>query len=93
MIGDGRSDLLIERTHRELHIFVGVPGADLFAPRSQRVAVALPNDEEYTWLVDLNKDGRQDILMHHPFTLRDAHGGRIRRPGTEPHRVTMLIAW
>ena len=53
----------------------------------------MPN-EEYTWLhfrVDLNKDGKQDVLMHHPFTLRDAHGARTRRlpPGTEPHRVTM----
>ena len=35
--------------------------------------------EKYTWLVDLNKDGKQDILMHHPST-------------TEPHRMTMLIA-
>ena len=35
--------------------------------------------EEYTWLVDLNKDGVQDILMHHPST-------------TELNRVTMLIA-
>ena len=35
--------------------------------------------EEYTWLVDLNEDGVQDLLMHHPST-------------TEPHRVVMLIA-
>ena len=34
--------------------------------------------EKYTWLVDLNKDGKQDILMHHPST-------------TGPHRVAMLI--
>ena len=77
--GDGRSDLLIEETHRQLLVFVGVPGPDLFARQPQRVAVAIPNDEEYTWLVDLNKDGKQDILMHHAST-------------TQPHRVTMLIA-
>ena len=77
--GDGRSDLLIEETHRQLLVFVGVPGPDLFARQPQRVAVAIPNDEEYTWLVDLNEDGKQDILMHHVST-------------TEPHRVTMLIA-
>ena len=77
--GDGRSDLLIEWTHRQLRVFVGVPGPDLFARRPQKVAVAMPNDEEYTWLVDVNEDGKQDILMHHPST-------------TEPHRVTMLIA-
>ena len=67
-------DLLIESEFRELRIFVGVPGPDLFARRPQKVAVAL-HDEEYTWLTDLNKDGKQDILMHHPFTLRNAHGG------------------
>ena len=89
--GDGRSDLLIG-FDGELRVFVGVPGPDLFAGPPQKVAVTLPNDEEYTWLVDLNKDGKQDILMHHPFTLRDAHGAPRRPPGTEPHRVTMLIA-
>ena len=77
--GDGRPDLLIEETHRQLLVFAGVSGPDLFARQPQRVMVAIPNDEEYTWLVDLNRDGRQDILMHHPST-------------TEPHRVTMLIA-
>ena len=38
------------------------------------------------------RTARQDILMHHPFTLRDAHGARRLPPGTEPHRVTVLIA-
>ncbi len=77
--GDGRSDLLIEETHRQLRVFVGVPGPDLFARQPQRVAVAIPNDEEYTWLVDLDKDGRQDVLMHHTST-------------TAPHRVTVLMS-
>jgi hypothetical protein len=89
--GDGRSDLLIEPEFRELHVFVGVPGPDLFARRPHKVAVSL-YDGEYAWLVDLNRDGKQDILVHHPFTLRDPHGAPRRPPGTEPHRVTMLIA-
>ena len=76
--GDSRSDLLVQKGRKELRVFLGVPGPDLFARRPQKVAVAMP-DEEYTWLVDLNKDGKQDILMHHPST-------------TEPHRLTMLIA-
>ena len=90
--GDGLSDLLIGQHPRHLALFVGVPGPDLFSRRPQDVAVAVPNDEEYTWLVDLNQDGKQDILMHHPFTLRDLHGAPKQPPGTEPHRVTMLIA-
>ncbi len=35
--------------------------------------------QKTAWLVDLNKDGKQDVLMHHPSD-------------TKPHRVTMLIA-
>ena len=76
--GDGRSDLLVQKGPEELRVYLGVPGPKLFARRPQKVAVAMPY-EEYTWLVDLNKDGVQDILMHHPST-------------TEPHRVTTLIA-
>ena len=90
--GDGRSDLIIGTHPWILQVFVGVPEPYLFARRSHEVAVAVPNDEEYTWLVDLNKDGKQDILMHHPFTQRDDFGAPIRPPGTDPHRVTMLIA-
>ncbi len=90
--GDGRSDLLIADHPRIMVVFSGVPGPEIFAPQPQRVRIAVPNDEEYTWLVDLNNDGVQDILMHHPFTLRDAHGAQKLAPGTDQHRVTMLIA-
>ncbi len=90
--GDGRADLLIEWTHRELHVYAGVSGPELFADEPRKVAVELPNDEEYAWMTDLNRDGRQDIVMHHPFTKRDAHGAPMEPPGTEPHRVILLIA-
>ena len=90
--GDGRSDLLIEFTFRGLGAFVGISGGELFAERSQQVPVMVPHDREYTWLVDLNRDGKQDIVMHHPFSHRGIHGGRMQPPGTEPHRVTTLIA-
>lgn len=78
--GDGRSDLLVVRNRKRLHVHLGVPGRDVFARRPRRIAVAAPEDEEYTWLTDLNRDGRQDILMHHPSTA------------TEPHRVTVLLS-
>ncbi len=90
--GNGRSDLLIEWTHREMHVYAGVPGPDLFTEQPHRVAVDLPNDEEYAWMTDLNRDGRQDIVMHHPFTKRDAHGAPMELPGTESQRVILLIA-
>ena len=89
--GDGRPDLLIEPEFRELHVYAGVPGAGLFAKKPRRVEVSL-HDGEYAWLADLDRDGRQDIIVHQPFTMRDAHGAAKLPPGTEPHRVTVLMA-
>ena len=76
--GDALSDLLVQKGPEELRVYLGVPGPKLFARLPQKIKVAMPN-EEYTWLVDLNKDHKQDVLMHHPST-------------TKPHRVTILIA-
>ena len=77
--GDGRSDLLVGENWEVLHVFLGVPGPELFARKPQKVAVAMPNDERNARLVDLNKDNKQDLLIHYPST-------------TNPHRVTLLIA-
>lgn len=77
--GDGRSDLLVGKNWEELHIFPGVPGPGLLARTPQKVAVAMPNDERNARLVDLNKDNKQDLLIHYPST-------------TDPHRVALLIA-
>lgn len=90
--GDGHVDLLIENTFRGLQAYAGISGPNLFTAQHEDIAVILPNDEEYAWLVDLNRDGKRDILMHHPFTRRDVHGGRIEPPGTEPHRIVVLIS-
>ncbi len=76
--GDRRSDLVVGKNRQELHVFFGVSGPELFARRPQKVTVAMAS-EKYTWMVDLDKDGKQDILMHHAST-------------TEPDRLTVLIA-
>ncbi len=77
--GDGRSDLLVGENWKALHVFLGVPGQELFARKPRKVAVAMPNDERNARLVDLNKDNKQDLLIHYPST-------------TNPHRVALLIA-
>jgi len=92
MNGDGRSDLLKGGHPRILGLHVGVPAPHLFAQQGQEVKIPVPNDEEYIWLTDVNKDGKQDIVMHRPFALRDGHGAPTQPPGTEPHRITLLIA-
>ena len=77
--GDGRSDALIARNRKRLHVHFGVPGPDLFARKPRRIAVAVPEDEEYTWLADLNRDGKDDVLMHHASEAA-------------PHRLTVLMS-
>ena len=77
--GDRRSDLLVGKHWEELHVFFGVPGPELFTRKPQKVTVAMPNDERNARLVDLNKDSKQDILIHYPST-------------TDSHRVALLIA-
>ncbi len=81
--GDGRSDLLVGHSPRELRVFLGVPGPELLARRPHKVAVALPHDERHTLLVDLNGDNKQDLLV--PLAPTDYAPAR-------PHRLTTLIA-
>ena len=77
--GDGRSDLLIGKNWEALHVFFGIREPELFTRTPQKVKVAMPNDERNARLVDLNKDNKQDLLIHYPST-------------TNPHRVVLLIA-
>ena len=88
--GDGRADLIVGRDRGEppgprrhaddaLHVFVGEPGPDVFSRQPHEVVVPLPEDGEYVWLTDLDGDGRQDVVMHHPAAA-------------EPHGVTVLMA-
>ena len=78
--GDNRWDLLVGHSPTELHVFVGVSGPELIARKPESVPVDLPSDPGKTWLADLNRDGKQDVLMHHPS--KDEN----------PHRLTTLIA-
>lgn len=76
--GDGRFDLLVGESREELQVFAGVDAPGAFARRPQKVPLALPDDERNTRLVDLNDDGKQDILVYNTFTT--------------PHRLTTLVA-
>lgn len=77
--GDGRSDAVVARNRKRLDVHLGVPGTGLLAKKPQRIMIPVPEDEEYTWLADLNRDGRQDVLMHHTSA-------------TAPHRLTVLMS-
>ena len=76
--GDGRSDLLMGSGRDELRIYPGVEGSRLFERRPEKIRVDVP-PENYVWLSDLNKGGKDDVVMHH-------------RSADEPHRVRLLVA-
>ena len=76
--GDRRSDLLVGKNWEEMYIFLGVPGPELLAQVPEKIRATMPNDERNIWLVDINADDKQDILLYYPST-------------TESHRVTLLI--
>ncbi len=77
--GDGRSDILVGKNRRKLHVYLGAPEPEIVARRPVVVDVALPGDERNSWLTDLNGDGKLDVLLH-------------RSSVDAPHRVTMLVA-
>ena len=77
--GDGRQDLLTRERWDELSVFLGTPGPDPLASHAINVSVAMPPDERHTSLVDLDHDGKQDVIIHHP-------------PSAEPGRVIALMA-
>jgi len=77
--GDGRADLLTGKDWQELEVFLGVPGPALFAQQPLKVVVDLPRNERNVWLADMNKDGKQDLLLFHPSA-------------TAEHRLGILIA-
>lgn len=77
--GDGLLDLVYGKNRELLLVHPGVPGKDGFADTPVEIAVSLPADERDTRLVDLNDDGKKDLLV-------------IHRSDTEPTRLTLLIA-
>ncbi len=77
--GDGRDDLLYGQNRGEFRLHLGVAGPELLSRRFERIAVTLPSDETNSRLVDLDRDGKDDIVIHHPSK-------------SEPHRVIVLRA-
>ena len=81
--GDGRSDMLVGQSPRELQVFFGMSGSELLAAKPQKVEIDMPYDERNTWLADLDNNGKQDLVMQHMPTGNDPD---------VPYRLTILVA-
>ena len=89
--GDGHAELLMQRGRKALHVFEGTPGQRPFRRKPHKVAVAMPADHEFTWLTDLNADGKADVLMHHAIRPPRPDGDEDADPVTV-NEVTILMA-
>lgn len=78
--GDGQMDLLVGDRWDRLSVFLATSGTDPFAGPATKVSVDIPADgSRHARLADLNGDGRQDVVFHHPSS-------------TGPNRVVVLMA-
>lgn len=82
--GDRLDDVVIGQHPRELELHTW--------SATSTIQVAVPNDGAYGWLFDLDRDGRKDVLLHHVITQRDAHGAPVNPPGTDEHRLLILLS-
>lgn len=89
--GDGHAELLMQRGRKALHVFEGTPGAHPFRRKPHKVPVAMPADHEFTWLTDLNADGKADVVMHHAIPAPRPDGDEDAEPVTANH-LTILMA-
>jgi len=87
--GDGRLDMLIATTPDGMEIFAGATKGRAFSSLSQPVREPMPDNNEYSWLVDLNNDGKQDVLLHDPYYSRREHYDD-RKPASD--MVNILLA-
>ena len=66
-----------------MHVHLGVSGPELLAKEPRKVEVAMPHDERNMRLIDLNADGKQDVLVHRAPTGASPD---------QPHLLTLLVA-
>ncbi len=61
--GDGQEDLVVQDGRDTLEIFHGVSNGKLFERRANKVSVEMPRDPDLVESLDLNGDGKQDLLI------------------------------
>ena len=77
--GDGVSDLLLQEGEEKMKIFTGLGDERLFSRRSIDITAPMASDPDLVDVIDLNGDGRSDIVM------------RLDKTG-EPRRVVVLLS-
>jgi len=76
--GDGVADLLIQKDGEHFEIFPGNGSAQLFADDPWTVNTVMPRDGERVDALDLDRDGKSDILMRYSSADGEAEALKIR---------------
>jgi len=76
--GDGMADLLIQKDKDRFEVFPGNGTAQLFSDDPWTVETVMPRDGERVDALDLDLDGKSDILMRYTSADGEAQGTRIR---------------
>ncbi len=71
LTGDGLPELLVATEKNKVQIFVGQPEMNILNTDPVQMNILVPSVETGTWLSDLNRDGKQDILMHFKIKEKD----------------------
>lgn len=76
--GDGMADLLIQKDGERFEVFPGTGSAGLFADDPWVVETAMPRDGERVDALDLDGDGKADVLMRYTSADGEAEATKIR---------------
>lgn len=80
--GDGQEDLVVQDGNETLEIYEGVSSGLLFARRANKVKVEMPRDPDLVESIDLNADGKQDLVIR----LEPKQGSKTA------HRLKILVS-
>ena len=77
--GDQLDDLLVQDGADMLKVYTGKEGGLLFGKQAVEIVVPMPNDPDLVELVDLNKDGRMDLILR-------------QETADEPRKVVVMVS-
>ena len=87
--GDGHIDIVSAPTPDGVDITFGSGAFELLATPHQSIPLPVPSDGAFNRLVDLNGDGKLDIVLHHPIEGRIPFHPEAR---SQTPRVTVLLS-
>ncbi|MCK0069023.1 FG-GAP repeat domain-containing protein [Kordiimonas laminariae] len=82
--GDGSKDLVVSKKEKELQFFMATPGGkNMFARKAVKLKIPLPKNGEYVDALDLNEDGKDDLVFYFD---------RLNSAAEKVNQITVMLA-